>query len=119
MALKQTEDFRREAVRTATSWPMPSIENVQATSVISGHRGWLYTAVVIDLFSGQVICWATSDRMKKDLAIRALDMTMRLRNSPSGCIFHSNRDSQYCPNAFQKKLTEHKITSPMSGKKNC
>jgi transposase InsO family protein len=40
--------------------------------------------------------WAVSDRMKKDLAIRALDMVVRLRNPPDGCIFHSDRGSQYC-----------------------
>jgi len=56
--------------------------------------------------------------MKKDLAISALDMAIRLRTSPSGCIFPSDRGSQYCSHDFQKKLTEYKMTPPMSDKGN-
>lgn len=57
--------------------------------------------------------------MKKDLAIRALDMAMRLRTPLPGCIFHSERGSQYCSHDFQQKLTEYKMTPSMSGKGNC
>jgi putative transposase len=57
-------------------------------------EGWLYLAVVIDLFSRRVVGWAVSDRMKKDLAIRALEMAIHLRRPPKGCIFHSDRGSQ-------------------------
>lgn len=63
-------------------------------SYIWTAEGWLYLAVVIDLFSRRVIGWAASDRMKKDLAIRALNMAVRLRNPVPGCIFHSYRGSQ-------------------------
>lgn len=45
------------------------------------HEGWLYLAVILDLHSRRVVGWAVSDRMKKDLAIRALDMAVRLRHS--------------------------------------
>ena len=88
-------------------------------SYIWTSEGWLYLAVVIDLFSRRVIGWAASDRMKKDLAIRALDMAVRLRNPPPGCIFHSDRGSQYCSHDFQKKLTQYRMTPSMSGKGNC
>ena len=88
-------------------------------SYIWTNEGWLYLAVVIDLFSRRVIGWATSDRMKKDLAIKALDMAVRMRNPSSGCIFHSDRGSQYCSHDFQKKLTEYRMTPSMSGKGNC
>ena len=54
--------------------------------------------------SCRVVGWAVSDRMKKDLAIRALDMAVRLRQPPDGCIFHSDRGSQYCSYGYQKKL---------------
>ena len=57
-------------------------------------EGWLYLAVILDLHSRRVVGWAVSDRMKKDLAIRALDMAVRLRQPPEGCIFHSDRGSQ-------------------------
>ena len=56
-------------------------------------QGWLYLAVILDLHSRRVVGWAVSDPMKKDLAIQALDMAVRLRNPPAGCIFHSDRGS--------------------------
>ena len=67
-------------------------------------EGWLYLAVILDLHSRRVVGWAVSDRMKKDLAIRALDMAVRLRQPPEGCLFHSDRGSQYCSYDYQKKL---------------
>ena len=82
-------------------------------------EGWLYLAVVIDLFSRRVVGWAVSDRMKKDLAIRALEMAIHLRRPPKGCIFHPDRGSQYCSYDFQKKLQAHKLVPSMSGKGNC
>ena len=88
-------------------------------SYIWTNEGWLYLAVVIDLFSRRVVGWAVSDRMKKDLAIRALEMAIRLRNPPKGCIFHSDRGSQYCSYDFQKKLQGNELLPSMSGKGNC
>lgn len=82
-------------------------------------EGWLYLAVILDLHSRRIIGWAVSDRMKKDLAIRALDMAVRLRNPPNGCIFHSDRGSQYCSYDYQKKLQSHGMRPSMSGKGNC
>ncbi|GAP24808.1 transposase [Gluconobacter frateurii NBRC 101659] len=81
-------------------------------------------AAVIDLFSRRIIGWSASDRMKKDFVIRALDMTVRLRlrlrlRMPSpGCIFHSDRGSQYCSHDFQQELTKYKMIPFMSGKRN-
>jgi transposase InsO family protein len=72
-----------------------------------------------DLHSRRVVGWAVSDRMKKDLAIRALDMGARLRNPPWGCIFHSDRGSQYCSYEYQKKLQAYGLHPSMSGKGNC
>jgi putative transposase len=53
-------------------------------SYIWTSQGWLYLAVILDLHSRRVVGWAMSDRMKKDLAIQALDMAVRLRNPPEG-----------------------------------
>ena len=88
-------------------------------SYIWTTEGWLYLAVVIDLFSRRVVGWAVSDRMKKDLAIRAVEMAIHLRKPPKGCIFHSDRGSQYCSYDFQKKLQAHNLVPSMSGKGNC
>jgi transposase InsO family protein len=88
-------------------------------SYIWTAEGWLYLAVILDLYSRRVIGWAVSDRMKRDLAIRALDMAAALRNPPLGCIFHSDRGSQYCAYDYQKKLQKYGLTPSMSGKGNC
>ncbi|NOR63171.1 MAG: DDE-type integrase/transposase/recombinase [Rhodobacteraceae bacterium] len=66
-------------------------------SYIWTHEGWLYLAVVLDLYSSRVIGWAVSNRMKNDLAIRALDMAVALRKPPKGCIHHSDRGSHRMP----------------------
>jgi putative transposase len=57
--------------------------------------------------------------MKKDLAIRARDIAVRLRSPPPDCIFHSDRGSQYRSHDFQKKVTEYSMAPSMSGKENC
>ncbi|WP_085982725.1 IS3 family transposase [Octadecabacter arcticus] len=80
---------------------------------------WLYLAVILDLYSRRVIGWAVSNRMKQDLAIRALDMAVALRQPPECCIHHTDRGSQYCSNAYQKRLKKHGFKASMSGKGNC
>ena len=75
--------------------------------------------MILDLHSRRVIGWAVSNRMKRDLAIRALKMAIALRSPPRGCIFHSDRGSQYCSHDYQKILREHGLLASMSGKGNC
>ena len=65
-------------------------------SYVWTSEGWLYLAVILDLYSRRVIGRAVSNRMKRDLVIRALDMAVALRQPPQGCIHHTDRGSQYC-----------------------
>ena len=58
------------------------------------NEGWLYLAVILDLYSRRVIGWAVSNRMKRDLVIRALNNAVALRQPPTGCIHHTDRGSQ-------------------------
>src|SRR3546814_15985688 len=58
-------------------------------------EGWLYLAVILDLHSRRVVGWAVSDRMTKDLAIRALAREVRLSNPPPACLFHAVLGSNY------------------------
>lgn len=88
-------------------------------SYIWTQEGWLYLAVIIDLYSRRVVGWAVSNRMKKDLAIRALKMAINLRQPPKGCIHHTDRGSQYCSHDYQKLLRQHGVQVSMSGKGNC
>jgi len=61
----------------------------------------------MDLHLRRVIGWAVSNRMKRDLAIRAFRMAIALRAPQRRCIFHSDRGSQYCSHDYQKILREH------------
>ena len=88
-------------------------------SYIWTSEGWLYLAVILDLYSRRVIGWAVSNRMKRDLAIRALDMAVALRQPAKGCIHHTDRGSQYCSHDYQKRVSKHGFKVSMSGKGNC
>lgn len=97
----------------------PNQKWVGDISYIWTREGWLYLAVIIDLYSRRVIGWAVSNRMKKDLAIRALEMAINLRKPPKGCLHHTDRGSQYCSHKYQKILRQHGLKVSMSGKGNC
>ncbi|WP_127563095.1 IS3 family transposase [Nioella ostreopsis] len=88
-------------------------------SYVWTREGWLYLAVILDLHSRRVIGWAVSNRMKRDLAIRALKMAVALRQPPRGCIHHTDRGSQYCSHDYQKLLRQHGFQVSMSGKGDC
>ena len=88
-------------------------------SYIWTREGWLYPAVILDLYWRRVIGWAVSNRMKKDLAIRALDMAINLREPAPGCVHHTDRGSQYCSHDYQKRLRAQGFQVSMSGKGNC
>ena len=88
-------------------------------SYIWTAEGWLYLAVMIDLHSRRVIGWAVSNRLKRDLALQALDRAVALRNPPPGCIHHTDRGSQYCSHDYQKRLQQLGFNISMSGKGNC
>ena len=83
------------------------------------QEGWLYLAVVIDLFSRQVVGWSLNRRMTTTLIMDALCMAIWRRQPARGLLFHSDRGSQYCSHAFQKMLKNHGMVSSMSRKANC
>jgi putative transposase len=88
-------------------------------SYIWTAEGWLYLALVIDLFSRRIIGWAMSSRMKKGLAVTALRKALAMRQSSEGLIHHSDRGSQYASDDYQRLLASHRIAQSMSGKGNC
>lgn len=88
-------------------------------SYVWTREGWLYLAVILDLHSRRVIGWAVSNRMKRDLTIRALNMAIALRQPPKGCIHHTDRGSQYCSHDYQKLMRQHGFKVSMSGAGNC
>jgi len=88
-------------------------------SYVWTREGWLYLAVVIDLFSRRVVGWAVGDRLHRRLAIAALQTALTMRRPPEGLIHHSDRGSQYCSIDYQAVLRSHGIRISMSGKGNC
>jgi len=83
------------------------------------EEGWLYLAVVIDLYSRLVVGWAIAERMTADLVCNALTMALWRRRIPKGVIVHSDRGSQYCSKDYQSLLEKHELICSMSGKGNC
>ena len=82
-------------------------------------EGWLYLAVIIDLFSRQVIGWSMSERMTADLACDALRMAIFRRKRPKGVIVHSDRGSQYCSHVYRQLVRQHELLGSMSAKGCC
>lgn len=97
----------------------PNQKWVADISYIPTLQGWIYLAVVMDLYSRRIVGWSMSDRMKQDLALNALKMAIALRRPGAGLIHHSDRGSQYTATDYQIMLKEHGITPSMSGKGNC
>jgi transposase InsO family protein len=83
------------------------------------EEGWLYLAVVIDLFNRQVVGFSMSNRMTRALVIDALRMAWFRRQPPSGLIFHSDRGSQYASKDFTKQLAAFNMKASMSRKGDC
>jgi putative transposase len=86
---------------------------------IATDEGWLYLAVVIDLFSRQVVGWSMKPHMRTDLVTDALRMAWFRRCPQAGLIFHSDRGSQYCSHEFQAMLKTYGMQASMSRRGNC
>ena len=82
-------------------------------------EGWLYLAVVLDLYSRAVVGWAMGSRLTVDLAQHALTMALHHRAPTVGLLHHSDRGSQYAATAYQQLLTTHGMTGSMSRRGNC
>ena len=82
-------------------------------------EGWLYLAIVLDLFSRRIVGWAMSDRMKRSLALSALQRAINLRRPPPGLIHHSDRGSQYCSYDYRRLVAASGFVASMSGRGNC
>ena len=82
-------------------------------------EGWLYLAIVLDLFSRAVVGWSMSERMTKKLVIDAFTLAVKRRNPPPGLLHHSDRGSQYASKDFQSLLAKYGAICSMSRKGNC
>lgn len=109
-------DFR--ALRPDTKW-------AGDITYVPTQEGWLYLAVVMDMYSRKVVGWAMGERITDDLTVSAMVMALKQRIgaagklSGTGLVFHSDRGSQYASSKFQGQLQKYRITHSMSGKGNC
>jgi transposase InsO family protein len=87
---------------------------------IPTREGWLYLAVVVDLFSRMVVGWSMAATMTSRLVVDALEMAVARRpEGSSDLVAHSDRGSQYASEHYQRRLSEERITCSMSRRGNC
>jgi putative transposase len=111
-------DFNPE--KPNTSW-------VADVTYIPTREGWLYLAVVEDLFSRKVVGWSMDQTMTSRLVVDALEMALARRllplkgssSSAPGLVAHSDRGSQYASEHYQRRLAEERIACSMSRRGNC
>jgi putative transposase len=83
------------------------------------EEGWLYTSVLVDLYSRKVVGWAMSEHLDTQLVRKALEMALGRRQPGAGLIHHSDRGSQYASHAYRGILSAHGMACSMSGKGEC
>ena len=83
------------------------------------EEGWLYVALVLDLYARKLVGWAMSETMPQELTLSALDVALGWREPGAGLVHHSDRGSQYAAKTYRKKLAARGITVSMSRKGNC
>ena len=92
---------------------------VSDTTFIGTREGWLYLAVILDLFSRQVIGWAMSNSNNTELVQDALKMAIWRRRKKKGVIVHSDQGSTYASGSYQRQLSDNKLCCSMSRKGEC
>jgi putative transposase len=102
----------------------PNASWVADVTYIPTREGWLYLAVVEDLFSRRVVGWSMDATMTSRLVVDALEMALARRlslkgSSSSGLVAHSDRGSQYASEHYQRRLLEERIACSMSRRGNC
>ncbi len=125
---------RRFRVTTQSRHPFPVAPNLLARqfaraapdqawvtdiTYIPTGEGWLYLAVILDLYSRFAVGWAMSERITGDLTRAALDMALARRCPRQGLLHHSDRGSQYASGDYQQVLAQHGIVCSMSRRGNC
>ena len=97
----------------------PNERWVADITYVGTREGWLYVAVILDLFSRRVVGWAADDRIDRDLVSNALAHALGTRTPGPGLLHHSDRGSQYASRDYRRQLRGRGIRSSMSRKGNC
>jgi putative transposase len=97
----------------------PNCTWVTDITYVGTRQGWLYLAVVLDLFSRRVVGWAMGEHIDRHLVLGALDMALKARQPPQGLMHHSDRGSQYASSDYRQALAARGLQCSMSRKGNC
>jgi putative transposase len=92
---------------------------VSDITYVATTEGWLYLAVILDLFSRRVVGWKLGESLGSELVETALQNALWLREPPGGLIFHSDRGCQYSSQAVRRKLRALGVLQSMSAQGNC
>ena len=106
-------------LRRAFDVDTPKEAWVTDITYIRTHEGWLYLAVVLDLFSRRVVGWSMQSRITKELVLDALLMAVWRRKPSSTVMIHSDQGSQYTSQNWQDFLKTHSLEAIMSRRGNC
>jgi len=104
------QDFQADA---------PNQRWVADITYVPTRQGWLYLAVVMDLYSRRIVGWSMSHRMSRRLVVDALEMAVAARRPEGPLIHHSDRGAQYTSDDFRAELARHGIECSMSSSGNC
>ncbi len=99
--------------------PAPDAVWVTDITYIPTGEGWLYLAVILDLYSRGIVGWAMSDRITQQLTLDALRMALARRRPREGLLHHSDRGSQYASGDYQTALGRQGIVGSMSRRGDC
>ncbi len=100
-------------------WEQPNQAWVGDITYVPTDEGWLYLAVLLDLFSRRIVGWAMDKRINRQLALRALHMAAQRRRPPKGLIHHTDQGSQYASGDYQKAMKSYGMIGSMSAKGRC
>jgi transposase InsO family protein len=92
---------------------------VSDITYIRCRQGFVYLAVILDLFSRRVIGWSINDQLHSSIINQALDMAVINRKNIKGCLLHSDQGSQYASTSFRNRLKRYKLKQSMSRRGNC
>ena len=101
------------------TWEQPNQAWVGDITYIPTDEGWLYLAVLLDLFSRRVVGWAMDRRMTRHLPLRALHMALQRRRPSKGCIHHTDQGSQYASGDYRAAVAAGGLVCSMSAKGRC
>jgi putative transposase len=97
----------------------PNVAWVSDITYVRTLEGWLYFALVVDLFSRRIVGWSMDTTMTSTLVVDALRMAVSRREVSEGLIVHTDRGSQYCSDHYQRELAKHELVCSMSRRANC